>query len=151
MFLSLQWTTSFSSPLSTSPLFLPFPPPPLHHPSFLPHPPSSPPLFRPSLFSCSLLIFLLLSSSPPLLFSSSPPLLLFSFPPLLLSSSPPSLLLSLPHFSLTLSLLHAHSKWHPPSGKNISTASCNSVQAVVAVGSELHYLEIKPNLIDEIR
>ena len=37
------------------------------------------------------------------------------------------------------------SKWEPPSGKNISTASCNSVQVIVAVGRELYYLEIQPD------
>ena len=42
-------------------------------------------------------------------------------------------------------------KWEPPSGKNISTASCNSVQVIVAVGRELYYLEIQPDSLKLVR
>ena len=43
------------------------------------------------------------------------------------------------------------SKWEPPSGKNISTASCNSVQVIVAIGRELYYLEIQPDGLKLVR
>ena len=39
----------------------------------------------------------------------------------------------------------------PPSGKNISTASCNSVQVIVAMGRELYYLEIQPDGLKLVR
>lgn len=32
----------------------------------------------------------------------------------------------------------------PPDGRNISTAACNKSQVVVAVGSDLYLLEVKP-------
>ena len=47
--------------------------------------------------------------------------------------------------------LNSCSKWEPPSGKNISTASCNSVQVIVAVGRELYYLEIQPDSLKLVR
>ncbi|KAL5503313.1 hypothetical protein EMCRGX_G010241 [Ephydatia muelleri] len=40
--------------------------------------------------------------------------------------------------------------WHPPSGRNISTAACNPTQVVVAVGSDLYYLEVKANKLNEV-
>ncbi|XP_007885606.1 DNA damage-binding protein 1 isoform X2 [Callorhinchus milii] len=36
------------------------------------------------------------------------------------------------------------SEWKEPNGKNVSVASCNSSQVVVAVGRVLYYLEIHP-------
>ena len=72
--------------------------------------------------------------SPPLS-SSSPCLPIFLLP-----------LLSFPCLSI-LPPLHVHSKECPFSDKNISMTSCNSVQVMVAMRSEL---EINLNLIDEI-
>ena len=48
-------------------------------------------------------------------------------------------------------LLNCCSKWEPPSGKNISTVSCNSVQVIVAEGRELYYLEIQPDSLKLVR
>ena len=47
--------------------------------------------------------------------------------------------------------VHVHVHVHVPTGKNISTGSCNSVQCVVAVGCELHCLEIQPSALVETR
>ncbi|XP_041365594.1 DNA damage-binding protein 1-like isoform X2 [Gigantopelta aegis] len=41
-------------------------------------------------------------------------------------------------------------EWCHPQGKNISLASCNTTQAVIAVGSEVFYLEIVPGQIKEV-
>ncbi|XP_033123862.1 DNA damage-binding protein 1-like [Anneissia japonica] len=41
-------------------------------------------------------------------------------------------------------------EWKAPSGKNISVASCNSVQVVCAVGSDLFYLEIYSGELKQI-
>ncbi|XP_067655980.1 DNA damage-binding protein 1-like isoform X1 [Haliotis asinina] len=41
-------------------------------------------------------------------------------------------------------------EWKHPSGKNISLASCNTCQAVVAIGSELYYLKILTGDIKEV-
>ncbi|PKU29273.1 hypothetical protein llap_20423 [Limosa lapponica baueri] len=43
------------------------------------------------------------------------------------------------------------SEWKEPNGKNISVASCNSNQVVVAVGRALYYLEIRPQELRQIR
>lgn len=43
------------------------------------------------------------------------------------------------------------SEWKEPKGKNISVASCNSSQVVVAVGRALYYLEIHPQELRQIR
>lgn len=43
------------------------------------------------------------------------------------------------------------SEWKEPNGKNISVASCNSNQVVVAVGRALYYLEIQPQELRQIR
>ena len=43
------------------------------------------------------------------------------------------------------------SEWKEPNGKNISVASCNSCQVVVAVGRVLYYLEIHPRELKQIR
>uniref|UniRef100_A0A8B9NMW5 DNA damage-binding protein 1 n=1 Tax=Accipiter nisus TaxID=211598 RepID=A0A8B9NMW5_9AVES len=42
------------------------------------------------------------------------------------------------------------SEWKEPNGKNISVASCNSNQVVVAVGRALYYLEIRPQELRQI-
>ncbi|KAH0621079.1 hypothetical protein JD844_022103, partial [Phrynosoma platyrhinos] len=42
------------------------------------------------------------------------------------------------------------SEWKEPNGKNISVASCNSSQVVVAVGRVLYYLEIHPQELKQI-
>ncbi|XP_038260543.1 LOW QUALITY PROTEIN: DNA damage-binding protein 1 [Dermochelys coriacea] len=42
------------------------------------------------------------------------------------------------------------SEWKEPKGKNISVASCNSSQVVVAVGRALYYLEIQPQELRQI-
>ncbi|KAF7245565.1 DNA damage-binding protein 1 [Varanus komodoensis] len=42
------------------------------------------------------------------------------------------------------------SEWREPNGKNISVASCNSSQVVVAVGRVLYYLEIHPQELKQI-
>ncbi|XP_021344182.1 DNA damage-binding protein 1-like, partial [Mizuhopecten yessoensis] len=42
------------------------------------------------------------------------------------------------------------SEWKHSGGKNISLASCNTAQAVVAVGSELYYLEIGQGEVKEV-
>lgn len=42
-------------------------------------------------------------------------------------------------------------EWRPPSGKNISVASCNTSQVVCAIGSEIFYLEISPGKLDQIQ
>ena len=34
------------------------------------------------------------------------------------------------------------SEWKPPSGRNISTVASNQEQIVVAIGRDVHYLEI---------
>ena len=52
---------------------------------------------------------------------------------------------NLSYMCLYTLLLYMCSKWEPPSGKNISTASCNNVQVIVAVGRDLYYLEIQPD------
>ncbi|XP_064399977.1 DNA damage-binding protein 1-like isoform X3 [Halichondria panicea] len=41
-------------------------------------------------------------------------------------------------------------QWEPPSGKNISTASSNAEQVVIAVGKKLFYLEITNDAIKQI-
>ena len=38
-------------------------------------------------------------------------------------------------------------EWTHPEGRNISLASCNTTQAVIAAGSELHYFELAPGQI----
>ncbi|KAK7098349.1 DNA damage-binding protein 1-like isoform X2 [Littorina saxatilis] len=38
-------------------------------------------------------------------------------------------------------------EWTHPDGRNISLASCNTTQAVIAAGSELHYFELAPGQI----
>ncbi|MGH0153151.1 UNVERIFIED_CONTAM: hypothetical protein FKN15_038643 [Acipenser sinensis] len=43
------------------------------------------------------------------------------------------------------------SEWKEPNGKNISVASCNSSQVVVAVGRVLCYLEIQCGELKQIR
>lgn len=43
------------------------------------------------------------------------------------------------------------SEWKEPQGKNISVASCNSSQVVVAVGRALYYLQIHPQELRQIR
>lgn len=43
------------------------------------------------------------------------------------------------------------SEWKEPQGKNISVASCNSNQVVVAVGRALYYLQIHPQELRQIR
>ena len=43
------------------------------------------------------------------------------------------------------------SKWEPPSGKIISTASCNNVQVIVTLGRELYYIEIQPDGLKLVR
>ena len=43
------------------------------------------------------------------------------------------------------------SEWKPISGKKIGTSSFNSSQIVVAVGSDVHYLEIKDGELKETR
>lgn len=43
------------------------------------------------------------------------------------------------------------SEWKEPQGKNISVASCNSSQVVVAVGRALFYLQIHPQELRQIR
>ena len=43
------------------------------------------------------------------------------------------------------------SEWKPISGKKIGTSSFNSRQIVVAVGSDVHYLEIKDGELKETR
>lgn len=43
------------------------------------------------------------------------------------------------------------SEWKEPQGKNISVASCNSSQVVVAVGRALYYLQIHPQELQQIR
>lgn len=43
------------------------------------------------------------------------------------------------------------SEWKEPQGKNISVASCNSNQVVVAVGRSLYYLQIHPKELLQIR
>ncbi|XP_042762032.1 DNA damage-binding protein 1 isoform X2 [Panthera uncia] len=42
------------------------------------------------------------------------------------------------------------SEWKEPQGKNISVASCNSSQVVVAVGRALYYLQIHPQELRQI-
>uniref|UniRef100_A0A8W4FDP5 Damage specific DNA binding protein 1 n=1 Tax=Sus scrofa TaxID=9823 RepID=A0A8W4FDP5_PIG len=42
------------------------------------------------------------------------------------------------------------SEWKEPQGKNISVASCNSNQVVVAVGRALYYLQIHPQELRQI-
>ncbi|NWI58972.1 DDB1 protein, partial [Calyptomena viridis] len=42
------------------------------------------------------------------------------------------------------------SEWKEPNGKNISVASCNTNQVVVAVGRALFYLEIRPQELRQI-
>ncbi|XP_069757568.1 DNA damage-binding protein 1 isoform X2 [Narcine bancroftii] len=42
------------------------------------------------------------------------------------------------------------SEWKEPNGKNISVASCNNSQVVVAVGRVLYYLEIHPRELKQI-
>ncbi|KAL5007237.1 hypothetical protein ScPMuIL_016043 [Solemya velum] len=42
------------------------------------------------------------------------------------------------------------SEWKHPAGKNISLASCNTTQVVVAVGNQLYYLEIFPGELKQI-
>ena len=41
-------------------------------------------------------------------------------------------------------------EWRPPSGKNISVASCNSHQVCCAVGSDIFYLEIEATSINQV-
>lgn len=43
------------------------------------------------------------------------------------------------------------SEWKEPQAKNISVASCNSSQVVVAVGRALYYLQIHPQELRQIR
>lgn len=43
------------------------------------------------------------------------------------------------------------SEWKEPQGKNISVASCNSSQVVVAVGRALYYLQIHAQELRQIR
>lgn len=43
------------------------------------------------------------------------------------------------------------SEWKEPQGKNISVASCNSSQVVVAVGRALYYLQIHPQELRQVR
>lgn len=43
------------------------------------------------------------------------------------------------------------SEWKPISGKKIGTSAFNSSQIVVAVGSDVHYLEIKDGELKETR
>ena len=43
------------------------------------------------------------------------------------------------------------SEWKPISGKKIGTSSFNSRQIVVAVGSDVHYLDIKDGELKETR
>nr|KAG5686069.1 hypothetical protein BaRGS_030684 [Batillaria attramentaria] len=38
-------------------------------------------------------------------------------------------------------------EWTHPEGRNISLASCNTSQAAIAAGSELHYFELAPGQI----
>jgi len=43
------------------------------------------------------------------------------------------------------------SEWKEPQGKNISVASCNSTQVVLAVGRVLYYLQILTGELKQIR
>ena len=43
------------------------------------------------------------------------------------------------------------SEWKPPSGRNISTVACNREQIVVAIGRDVHYIEISDGAFKEVR
>ncbi len=53
-------------------------------------------------------------------------------------------------FNFGVVYLIPFSEWTPPDGRNISTAACNKSQVVVAVGSNLYLLEIKPGLPSDL-
>ena len=55
------------------------------------------------------------------------------------------------HTHTHVNIIYTFSKWEPPSNKNISTASCNSVQVIVAVGRDLYYIEIQPDSLQQVR
>ena len=50
-----------------------------------------------------------------------------------------------------LSTSFFHSEWHPPSACNITSATCNDCQVLVAVGRDLYYLEVRPNELVQVR
>ncbi|XP_064634746.1 DNA damage-binding protein 1-like [Lineus longissimus] len=57
--------------------------------------------------------------------------------------------------ALSIRLISASNKtmvaeWKPPSGKNISVATCNQHQIICAIGSEVHYLEIEKEKLPHI-
>jgi len=43
------------------------------------------------------------------------------------------------------------SEWKPPSGRNISTVASNQEQIVVAIGRDVHYLEIGNGVFASVR
>lgn len=46
---------------------------------------------------------------------------------------------------------YLYSEWKPPSGRNISTVACNREQIVVAIGRDVHYLEIGNGSFKDVR
>lgn len=44
-----------------------------------------------------------------------------------------------------------YSEWKPPSSRNISTVACNKEQIVVAIGRDVHYLEIDNGAFKDVR
>ena len=50
-----------------------------------------------------------------------------------------------------LNIMWLYSEWKPPSGRNISTVACNREQIVVAIGRDVHYLEIGNGVFKDVR